>query len=99
AGVVAEVRGEPPVVVRRLPVPRAPRVVAQAEAGDLPAVVADRDGAGRLHELLVVALGELLARPLVRLLRLAAEHVADTSVVEVGGDLHPLALGERLARI
>ena len=49
-------------------------MVAQTVAADLPLAVAHANGAVRLYQLLVVALGELLAGRLVWRVGLAAEH-------------------------
>src|SRR5690606_39134542 len=99
AGAVGEVHGEPSVVPGGLPGAGAPRVVPQPEPGDAPGGVADGDRPGAAHELLVVALGELLARPLVALLGLTAEGARDALV----GELHPGVrvgvLGEGPARV
>jgi hypothetical protein len=74
-------------------------VVAQTEAVELPPVVADLHGAGRLHQLLVVATGELLAGPLERLVGLATEHGGTAPVDEVHGTRRVGIGQERLARV
>ncbi len=58
-------------------------MVAQPVAVQLPAVLADPYRAARLHQLLVVAAGELLARALHGLVGLAPEHGRAAPVDEV----------------
>src|SRR5262245_8573315 len=60
-GVGTEIHREPAVVVRRLPVARSPRAIAQPVAVDRPAPLADRDAADRVSVLLEVTACELLA--------------------------------------
>jgi hypothetical protein len=76
-------------------------VVAQAAPVDLPLLGADADGSAPFHELLVVPLRELLARCLVRLVRLAAEHrrSALTGEREVYLGLGIRVFLERLTRV
>ena len=62
AEVRPEVDRQPAVGVDRLPVARAPRVVAQPQAVDLHGLAVDLDRAVHLHVLLVVRLRELLLR-------------------------------------
>src|SRR5665213_559465 len=81
----AEVRRQPPVVPRGLPVARAPAVIAEPEAVDVPCLFAHLDRAGRLHQLLVVAPGELLSGPFGRLIGLTAEHGRASAVGQLHG--------------
>ncbi len=74
-------------------------MVAQAEAVHLPLLVADPDGAFARDQLLVVALGELLTRLLVRRVGLAPEHLGGTRALDAHLALGVRVLGEGLLRV
>ena len=79
-------------------------MVAEAEAVDLPLLVADADHAAPADVLLVVAAGEparevLGERGAVVVHRLAAEHRREAAVVEDDLAVDPRVLGERLPRV